>query len=148
MNNDKLLKYGFYKKSLWKNATLTSFSRSALISTDLEKKWVKKCSTGGQSCIFPKWLLTKSTSTLIILPKCRHYKNTYINKSIRLLFFVILPWSTDIEILWFLKSWFSVDFLSDQYCFCLFDNFRNQLKYWALESLKLFQFFTIWAYVS
>ena len=113
MNNDKLLKYGFYKKSLWKNATLTSFSRSALISTDLEKKWVKKCSTGGQSCIFPKWLLTKSTSTLIILPKCRHYKNTYINKSIRLLFFVILPWSTDIEILIMILeilifSWFFV----------------------------------------
>ena len=42
------LKYGFCKKSLRKNETLTSwtllahfFSRSALISTDLEKKWAK-----------------------------------------------------------------------------------------------------------
>ena len=43
-----LLKYGLCKKSLRKNESLTSwtllalfFSRSALISTDLEKKWAK-----------------------------------------------------------------------------------------------------------
>ena len=42
------LKYGFCKKSLRKNETLTSwtllahfFSRSVLISADLEKKWAK-----------------------------------------------------------------------------------------------------------
>ena len=47
------LKYGFHKKYFRKNESLTSwtlfppfFSRSALISTDLEKKWGQKCSTG------------------------------------------------------------------------------------------------------
>ena len=83
------LKYGFYKKSLRKDATLTSWTlfspvffqinadwlklhwKANLvmdffvkinfppISTDLEKNGGKKCSTR-QSCIFPKWLLINS----------------------------------------------------------------------------------------
>ena len=130
------LKYGFCKKSLPKDATLIWKKREA--------KSVQLVRVAFFRSDFLQNPLN-STLTLIILPKCRHYKNTYINKSIRLLFFVILPWNTDIEILWFLKSWFSVDFLSDQYCFsfCLFDNFRSQLKYWAFEFLKLFQSFTV-----
>ena len=45
------LKYGFYKKSLQKDAILTSTTGTLL--------WWKKCSTG-QNCIFLKWLLIKS----------------------------------------------------------------------------------------
>ena len=60
------LKYGFCKKSLWKNETLSSwtllahfFSRSAQIQCWSGKKVSQKCSTG-QSFIFSKWHFTKS----------------------------------------------------------------------------------------
>ena len=66
------LKYGFCKKSLRKNETLTIwtllahfFSRLALICSWSGKKVSQKCSTG-QSFIFPKWLLTKSILYIIV----------------------------------------------------------------------------------